>query len=180
MKRIEIKTERLLLRSYRLEDVDDVFAYARDPEWSRYLERLPYPEPYIREHAEKFVARRVLAAWDEDPAWAMVLDGRVVGGLGLRIDRSTGELHYGIAREQWGKGLVVEAARAVVDWGFRERGLAKICSRADIRNRGSWRVMEKLGMTREGLFRRHLELRGERIDCVYYGLLREEWHGPIP
>ena len=62
MKRIEIRTERLLLRSYRLEDVDDVFAYARDPEWSRYLERLPYPEPYIREHAEKFVARRVLAA----------------------------------------------------------------------------------------------------------------------
>ena len=44
-----------------------------------------------------------------------------------------------------------EAAGAVIDWGFGERALAKISARADLRNRRSWRVMEKLGMTREGV-----------------------------
>jgi len=68
-----------------------------------------------------------------------------------------------------------EAAKAVIQWGFGERGLAKIWAKADPRNRRSWRVMEKLGMTREGLLRGHLKVRGERVDDVYYGILREEW-----
>ena len=67
-----------------------------------------------------------------------------------------------------------EAARAVVDWGFRKRGLAKVYAYADERNAPSLRVMEKLGMTREGMLRSHRTFRDERIDDVYYGLLREE------
>ena len=73
---------------------------------------------------------------------------------------------------------MAEAARAVVDWAFAERGLHRISSNADVRNRRSWRVMEKLGMRREGLFRSH---RNDprpgypRIDMVYYGLLQEDW-----
>ena len=73
----------------------------------------------------------------------------------------------------WGQGLVPEAARAVVEWGFKERALAKVFARADARNTNSQRVMEKLGMTREGLLRSHVKGRGERID-VYYGVLRDE------
>ena len=46
---------------------------------------------------------------------------------------------------------MTEAARAVVVWGFSQRGLSRITSHADLRNRRSWRVMEKLGMTREGV-----------------------------
>ncbi|MYL06055.1 MAG: GNAT family N-acetyltransferase [Gemmatimonadales bacterium] len=82
---------------------------------------------------------------------------------------------YSLARKHWGRGLTAEAARAVVDWGFRERGLAKVYAYADARNAQSLRVMEKLGMTREGTLRSHRTLRGERVDDVYYGLLRVEW-----
>ena len=71
--------------------------------------------------------------------------------------------------------MAPEAARAVVQWGFEERGLAKVFARADARNTNSLRVMEKLGMIREGLLRSHLERRGERIDEVYYAVLRTEW-----
>ena len=170
----EMKTERMLLRPHRFEDVDEVFEFASEPEVGRFL---PVPKPYFREHAVEFVARRVLASWDEYPLWAMVLEGKVVGGIGLRIDaeHAKGSLGYAIAKKYWGKGLTVEAGLAVVDWGFRKRGLAKVYASADARNAQSLRVMEKLGMTREGTLRSHRTFRDERIDDVYYGLLRKEW-----
>ena len=170
----EIRTERLLLRPHRLEDVDDIFEFARDPEWGRYLS---VPKPYFREHAVEFVEDRIRTSREVWPVWAMVLEGRVVGGIGIDIDAQDerGALGYSLARKHWGRGLTVEAARAVVDWGFRERGLAKVYAYADARNAQSLRVMEKLGMTREGTLRSHRTLRGERVDDVYYGLLREEW-----
>jgi RimJ/RimL family protein N-acetyltransferase len=70
---------------------------------------------------------------------------------------------------------MTEAARAVIAWAFDAYGLEKVFARADAENRGSWRVMEKAGMTREGLHRSHRVLRGERRDEVVYGLLRADW-----
>lgn len=171
---LEMRTERLLLRPFRFEDVDDVFEYAADPEWGRYVTP---PMPYLRKHAEEYLARQILTPRDEPPSWAIVLDGKVVGGVGIRIkaEHATGMLGYSIAKGHWGKGLVPEAARAVIDWGFRERELAKVWACADVRNAASQTVMQKLGMTYEGTLRGHRRLRDEQIDCVYYGLLREEW-----
>ena len=170
----EIRTERMLLRPHRLEDVDDIFEFAADPEWGRYL---AVPIPYLKEHAVEYVAQRILTSRDEWPVWAMVLDRNVVGGIGIEINakHATGALDYSIAKKHWGRGLTLEAASAVVDWAFRRRGLAKVYAYADARNVQSLRVMAKLGMTREGMLRRHRTLRAERVDDVYYGLLREEW-----
>ena len=118
-----------------------------------------------------------LTLWDTQPLYAIVIDGVVVGGVDLSISpqNATGRLDYSIGRDHWGRGLVSEAARSVVRWGFRTFDLAKVWATADLRNRRSWRVIEKLGMAREGVLRSHHERRGERIDSVYYGILREEW-----
>ena len=182
--RVELKTDRLLLRPFKLEDVDDVYAYAKDPEWDRYL-GLPLPQPYARRDAEEYVAGRVLADWSTEPTFAIVLDSTVIGGIGLRIieTHQRAELGYALARVHWGKGLMPEAVQAVIDWAFREYGSAKIYATADLRNGRSTRVMEKLGMTREGVLRSHGKARGERVDEVYYGIIREEWLGddnPMP
>ena len=74
-----------------------------------------------------------------------------------------------------GEDLTPEAARAVVGWGFERYGLHKIGAYAALSNQRSWRVMEKLGMTREAVLRGHDKLWGEYIDDVYYAVLREEW-----
>ena len=174
----ELRTERLVLRRFSPGDVDDAFDYARDPEWAKYLYRVP--QPYTRRDAEEFVAGRIRASAEREPTWAIALDGTVAGAVGLTVDprHETGELHYSLARARWGRGLMVEAAGAVVDWGFEERGLAKVSARADIRNRRSWRVMEKLGMSREGVLRsqgKDPRPGRPRFDDVHYGLLREEW-----
>ena len=172
---VELTTQRLLLRPFRLGDVEDVFEYADDPELARYFPTIPIP--YVRRDAEEFLAEAVLAPWETQPIFAIELDSKVIGGVSVKIDvqNETGELGYAIGRSHWGQGLVPEAGTAVVDWVFQEFGLAKVHARADLRNVGSQRVMEKVGMTREGVLRSHEKRRGVRVDYVYYGLLREEW-----
>jgi RimJ/RimL family protein N-acetyltransferase len=175
VEQVELRTARLLLRQHRLSDADDVYAFAVDPEWSRYL--FAIVEPYTRAHAEEFVAKAVLHGWDAGPMLAIVLDSKVIGGINLRVDRATGtgEIGYSIGQEHWGKGLTCEAATALLDWAFPTYDLAKVYARADARNMRSWRVMEKLGMQREGVLRAHRVIAGERSDEVVYGVLREEW-----
>ncbi len=174
----ELATHRLVLRPFAPADVDDVFEYAKDPEWAEYLLD-SVPQPYTRRSAEEFIASRMTAPRTE-LSWAIVLRGTGIGGIVLRVDpkHERGEIDYALAKSHWGRGLIPEAAATVVDWAFRERGLARISSQANVRNRRSWRVMEKLGMRREGLFRSHRKDPRPgypRIDMVFYSLLREEW-----
>lgn len=175
---MEIRTERLLLRPFKLKDVDDVYAYAKDPEWGRFL-TIPYPYEY--RDAEIHVARSFLNPWDTRPTFAISLEDTVIGGVNVRIDtdKMTADLGYGIGREHWGKGLTAEAVAAVIEWAFDEFDIVKVGARADFRNRQSWRVMEKLGMKREGILRSQEPSNPadpeKRADMVHYGILREEW-----
>ncbi len=169
-----IYTDRLLLRPFRFDDVDDVVAYANDPEWSQFM---PIPYPYGQDDAEQFVARLVFRDWNEKPSFAIEMKGHVVGAIELGIEApiSVASLHYAIARRHWNRGLMTEAAKAVVDWAFETVGVEKVYSWADVENVGSWRVMEKIGMTREGTLRSQGVNKGVRQDYHYYGILRREW-----
>ena len=170
----ELRTKRLLLRPFRREDVDEVFAYATDPEWARYNE--PVPQPYTHRHAEEFIESCVLADPNAHVEFALVLDGRVVGSVRLSFSGvGRAGLGYSLAREHWGKGLALEALIVIFDWAFATRGVEEIRARADERNRRSWRVMEKLGMTREGVVRARRIARDGPADEVVYRLLSSEW-----
>ena len=111
-KGVELRTERLLLRPFRLDDVDDVFEYARDPEWARYLGG-HIPQPYTRRTPRSSSLAPCLPRGTRTPDFAVELDGRVGGGVGLDVKQTDAiaELGYAIARPLWGKGLMPEAAR---------------------------------------------------------------------
>lgn len=170
-----IKTDRLILRPFSFVDVEDVLSYASDPEWARFL---PVPQPYTRADAEKFVAGQVLQDRKTRASWAIEHAGSVIGGIDIRFDfdHRVGELGYSIARCFWSKGLTTEAAGAVIDESFSAYpDLNRIRASADERNVGSLRVMEKLGMVREGVLRQDQYLRGAFRNMVWCGLLRCEW-----
>ena len=97
-----IRTKRLLLRPFAFKDVNDVQAYASDPEWSRFL---PVPDPYTLQDAEEFVAKNVLRNPDEGLGFAIELSSVVIGGIDLRLEASiaVGSLHYSISRAHWNK-----------------------------------------------------------------------------
>ena len=127
--RVELRTERLLLRPFKLEDVDDVFDYASDAEWARYLPRVP--QPYTHKAAEESVARNMLESWETHPTWAIVLNQRVVGGIVLMIDiqHEIGELGYELSREHWGKGLNDRSSARGDRLGIRREGPCEdLCS----------------------------------------------------
>lgn len=173
-KPVKLRTARLLLRPFESTDVDDVWAYASDSEVARYR---PLPDPYTRNDAAKFVDRQMRTDWSTNPEFAVFCGRRVIGGISLQVnpEHATAELGYLLGKGWWGRGLATEAARAVVDWGFRSLKLHKVYARAHVDNKPSWRVMERLGMTREGVLRGHWKMRDEHVDLVYYGVLRDEW-----
>lgn len=173
-----IDTDRLRLRPWENSDVDDILAYAQDEEWSRYLRLLP--RPYTRRDAREFVARQGEFDRLTRPSWAIVLDGRVIGGVNLRLDLANrlGEIGYSVARSHWNHGYCTEAVRAVIAEAFASHpDLNRIRAFADVRNTASQRVMVKVGMQKEGMLRQNRIERGEPIDEAWFGILRSEWPG---
>jgi ribosomal-protein-alanine N-acetyltransferase len=177
-----IRTARLLLREFRESDFDDVHAYAVDPAVARFMDwgpngRLETVEFMDRKRAEQ-------ANWPRDEvslAIEHLADGRLIGSIRLAVsDRAnlTGDFGYSLNSAYWRLGYATEAARAVVDVGFNLLGLHRIWAECDIQNVGSWRVMEKLGMRREGHFRDGKLIKGAWRDRYLYAVLAEEWISP--
>jgi [ribosomal protein S5]-alanine N-acetyltransferase len=112
------------------------------------------------------------------PAQAVEHGDAVIGRVNLRFDLSNqvGEMGYSLARRYWGRGLATEAARAVMDAAFSTyANLNRIRAMAHARNVASLRVMEELGMVREGVLRQNRVVRGEFVDEVRCGVWRTEW-----
>jgi ribosomal-protein-alanine N-acetyltransferase len=169
-----VTTSRLVLRPWRLDDVGDAFALARDPEWGRFL---PLPDPYTEADAVRFVAAQLLLDRREHPSWAIEHDGRTVGGINVRFFESwrIAELGYSIARPLWGQGLMTEAVRAVVDLVFhRLADVNRIRAMANAENVGSRRVLEKCGFRHEGVLRANRYIRNRPVDEAWYGVLRAD------
>jgi RimJ/RimL family protein N-acetyltransferase len=170
-----IDGEGFRLRPFRLTDVEPVFTYASDEAFLRFLR---IATPYARSDAETFLAKQALLDREINPSWAIEVDGVPCGGVNIRFlaDHRVSEIGYGVARRLWGQGIATVASRVVIAAAFKAYPmLERVRARADARNAGSIRVMEKLGMKREGLLRCDRLCRGELIDEVVYGLLRSEW-----
>ena len=106
-------------------------------------------------------------------------EGVAIGDVMLRLTAgdppSVAEIGWVVNPTYAGRGFATEAARALVDLGFRHYGLHRIFAQLDARNTTSARLCERLGMTREAQFRRDYWSKGEWTDSMIYGLLRDEW-----
>ena len=170
-----IRTRRLTLRRVRLSDADAFFDFASEDIWSRFLPTAP--RPYQKRDAERWIARKYLEDQTTYPTWAIEIDGRMSGWIGLNIEteHAHAELSYALRPDFRGQGLATEAVRAVVDRVFLDTQLGRVWGRVDPPNVASVRVLEKLGMQREAVMRRAFVRQGELTDLAVYGLLRSEW-----
>ena len=176
--RATLHTQRLILRPFEIADARDVQRLAGDQAIAATTLNIPHPyedgmaEQWIATHQPQFEA-------GELANFAIVLRAtrELVGAIGLVINRrfDRAELGYWIGRPYWNQGFCTEAGRAVLRYGFTELHLNRIHAYHLSRNPASGRVMEKLGMTREGLLRQHAKKWGNYEDLVEYGLLRQDW-----
>ena len=169
-------TERLTLRHFTPDDVDEAWRYRDDPEFAKHLPHIPQPFTYA--DARRFVETNIAGPWDRYPTFAVEYNGNLIGTVNLEIDTDdqTAMIGYAISREQWGKGIAVEAARAVIEWSFESFDISKIWASTDSRHSRSLRVLEKLGMHRfDTLPNHHVDRQGHSVDEVVYEILKNEW-----
>jgi [ribosomal protein S5]-alanine N-acetyltransferase len=173
-----LRTGRLVLRGFTLQDAPEVQRLAGEWEVARTL--LSVPHPYEEGVAEDWISGHYSAfERDEGVQFAVVLrrQGELCGACGLLINArdANAELGYWIGVPYWGQGYATEAAREVVRYGFEELGLHRIYAAHLGRNPASGRVLRKIGMSYEGTRREHHRKWGDYEDRVEYGLLAREW-----
>lgn len=174
-----LETARLILRPFTVDDAQDMFDnWASDPEVTRHLTWLT--------HADVSQTRKWLAFRESqyaDPAyygWCAVLKetGRAVGDLSVvRINEEVraAELGWVISRAQWGKGLMPEAGRAVIDFLMDEAGFNRVAARHSAQNPKSGRAMIKCGMRYEGMLRQSdLDNQKQLVDMCVYSILKSD------
>jgi ribosomal-protein-alanine N-acetyltransferase len=175
-----LETDRLILRPLQESDAEAIFSYCSNPNVSRYT--LWEPHTSI-EDAEQFLRSYVFPKYEKKvpEPFGICFKGAVdsvIGTVGCfwasEANRCL-ELAYALAEPHWGQGIVVEAAKAVVDFVFAEYGIERLQCRCKAENIPSARVMEKLGMKREGTLRAATFHRARYWDMHYFSLLREEW-----
>jgi [ribosomal protein S5]-alanine N-acetyltransferase len=146
-----IDTARLRLRQPAESDIEAIFEYGSDAtvtalmDWRRLTDR---------SEAVGFLARTA-DSWCRGVEFTWVISelgpDYVVGAISLRARVSDADFGYVLNRRYWGRGYATEAAAAVVSWATLERGISRIWATCDTENHRSARVLEKMGLIREGL-----------------------------
>lgn len=172
---VVLETERLLLRGWEIEDLEDFYEYAKDPEVG--------PSAGWPPHTDKELTQKILNHFIEKEAvYAIVYKetGKVVGSIGMHNDmrRSTNAkmIGYVLSKDYWGLGLMTEAVKIVLDYLFIQKCIDVVACYHFPSNLRSKRVIEKCGFKFEGILRGASKLfDGQVLDDYCYSILREEF-----
>lgn len=171
-----LETKRLILRKYKEDDFHAVHQYVNCAENLTYMTFGPNNEAQTRDHIRRVIAQ-------ENPNYDFVVTlkdtGQLIGGCSISPDGCEGEMGWILHRDYWKQGYGAEFGQALLSFGFDELKLHRITARCDAENYGSYRVMEKIGMRREGLFYdarpAHKKSEREYSDELFYAILKSEW-----
>ncbi|MDR1570627.1 MAG: GNAT family N-acetyltransferase [Oscillospiraceae bacterium] len=172
-----LETSRITLRRMTMADAQDVYRYSSDPEVAKYVlwdahRNIQDSRAYIR-----YVQRQYRN--DEPSSWGMILRNtqHLIGTIGFmwwNQENHSAEIGYSLARPYWNQGMTTEALAKVIEFGFDRMRLHRIEAQHCVENGASGRVMEKCGMTREGVLRGRLYSKGAFMDVVLYAILESD------
>lgn len=173
-----LETERLFLRKFRLEDVQDVFEYCKEPETARYVTWDAHKTPEDTLRFLQWATGRYKTGEPGD--WAIMdkATGHIIGSMGLvGVEQGNRccEVGYVIGRDHWGKGFTTEALTRMVRFLFEECGFNRIQAMCCEENAGSARVLEKAGFAYEGLLLQRMRMKDRFWNLRLYALLLDEW-----
>jgi len=171
-----LNSERLTMKMYSLDDAEGLYGYASNPNVGPHAGWAPHKDV---EESEEIIRTLFMPA----EAWAIRFKGedRIIGTISLepdkyRPDANSREMGYSLAEDQWGKGIMTEAAMTVLEFAFTEMGLDQVGICTSRVNQRSKRVIEKCGFTYEGTIRRAYRIwDGTTRDSVVFSMLKEEW-----
>ncbi len=170
------ETKRLVLRKPKMTDAETIFdEYAQDSRVSKYLSWRPHQRI---EETYKFLETS-LKEWESGSYFAWVITERgndkCIGMIGFRILEFKAELGYVLTRHFWGQGIMTEAVQTIVGWLYAQPNIFRVWAVCDIENIASARVLEKVGMVKEGVLCKwasHPNISPESRDCICYSKVK--------
>lgn len=172
-----LHTERLVLRESTLNDADGFFALRSNPDVMKYISK-PLAQS-LEEIKELIVMYNAGSATNQFINWSIVLhDGSMIGSIGLfhiKPEHDRAEIGYMLHPHHWRKGIISEAMKAVIQYGFGTMQLHSIEANIDPRNEASASILEKHGFVREGYFRESFynNNSGTYEDAAIYSLVND-------
>jgi ribosomal-protein-alanine N-acetyltransferase len=174
---LPISTERLILRRFSHKDVQDVIEFVSHPSVARITREIKPSKSEVKRYIdlqnsyEPFEANKCF-----DLGIELTEEHKIIGLLTL-ICRAhqQGQIGWSLNIAYRGRGYVTEGARALIKYGFENLGLHRIWADTSNVNIPSWKVMERLGMRREGCYREAEFRDNQWIDTLVYAILAEEW-----
>ncbi len=179
-----LNTERLNLRQHIEDDLDQLRDILRDPDVMKYS-GLDVND-YLKNANAELEWFKQLDKSDNGIRWIIVFKDKKMylgdlGFLDIDIVNNKAEISYKLSSKQWNKGIITEALRAVLSYGFNELGLNKITAQVHHCNGASHSVLRKLGFIMEGTLRKHEYIYGKFVDVRLFGLLKKDYlHHPKP
>ena len=164
----------ITLRKWSESDVETLAKNANNYNIARFLTDA-FPHPYTTEDAIAFISKMK----DENPAkcFAIDLNGEAIGSIGIfpqtDVHRKNAEMGYWLAENFWGQGIMPEAIRLIVDYGFKTFDITRIFARPYGHNLKSQRVLEKAEFTLEARFDKTLFKNGEFVDELIYAIRKK-------
>ena len=161
------------LRPWKKSDMKFLLKYADNPRIAMNLTDM-FPHPYTKLSGKRFL--KMARSADPVRIFAIEINGEAVGSIGLfplsDIRRNNAEIGYWLAEPFWGKGVMTEAVKQMVEYGFKTFDINRIYAGTFGRNIGSQRVLEKAGFTLEARFEKTYVKNGELEDEVVYAIRR--------
>jgi len=174
-----IETERLVLREFNKEDFALIHIYASDPEVVRYQPWGPNSEVDTQLFLEQNLSYQLdNPRYDYEIAVVKKDDNKLIGACGIHVSNPNhreGWIGYCYNRKYWGNGYATEAAKAVIKFGFKHLNLHRIFATCDPENFGSAKVLDNIGMAKEGQLRENKLQKGEWRDSIVYSILEQEY-----
>lgn len=173
-----LETERVLLRKFTVDDANDMFDYSSVPEVSKFV---PWETHTTIEDSKGFISY-IIKQYEEGKLapWAIELkeNKKVIGTIDFVAwfpQHYRAEIGFILSNEHWGRGLIPEAANEVIKFGFNKMELNKIKAPCMVENVQSQRVLQKLGMTLEGILKDEYFIKGKFRDMAVYSLLKKDF-----
>ena len=171
-------TARMLLRPLRAEDASAVFNYAHDPEVTRYTQ---WDAHRTIEDSRRLIEQTIAAyqrGENAELAIELKSEKKVIGTCGLinlSADHCRGELVFAMAKEHWGGGIMGEALKAMLAFGYGALQLNRIFAKVDPDNMKTILVLKRDTWQFEGTLRQEVKVRGTFRDVKLYSLLKREF-----
>ncbi|MEW6196409.1 MAG: GNAT family protein [Bacteroidota bacterium] len=173
-----LETERLILRGFNENDLDDIFEYASQPQVTIFL---PWKTHETKNDTIDFLkmSKEMFEKQDNiDFAIELKSEKKLVGGISIRKwndENKCADIGYVLSPKYWNQGIITEAIKRVIKFGFDELKLNRVEAHCDENNTGSYKAMEKAGMKYEGTLRKKVFMKGKFVNMKFYSILKKEY-----